>query len=147
MEPVPGESAAKRELMEKGIRELLALKEQVAYKRRQLKAMGLNDEPELKSQLIKYPDAQAKYREKKAAKAAAPVKDPEPAKPVKASVPENSPFIDPHAPKSAPIPIPVKAPEPEPVKPAVNSPEPVKAPIHVPEPARPIRIPHGGKWF
>jgi hypothetical protein len=68
MEPVPGESQAKKEMIEKNIMELLQLKEAVALKRRQLKAMGLNDEPELKSKLIKYPDLQAKYKQAKQAK-------------------------------------------------------------------------------
>ena len=138
MEPIPGESAAKREALEKNIQELLQLKEQVTLKRRQLKAMGINDEPELKSKLIKYPDLQAKYKQQKQAKAAEPTPKPEPPT-VKHVVPIDSPFIDPHAkaPKApkAPEPVSVKAPEPVPVK----------APV--PAPPRPVRISHDGKWF
>ena len=160
MEPVPGESQAKKEMMEKNIAELLQLKEQVALKRRQLKAMGINDEPELKSKLIKYPDLQAKYKQAKAAKAApASVPEPVPAS-VPSSVPANSPFIDPHAPKSKPIPIPapvkepvkeVQVPTPVPVKEQAPVPVPVQVQVQVqapvPAPARPVRISHNGKWF
>jgi DNA-binding protein H-NS len=149
MEPVPGESNAKKEMIEKGIAEMLQLKEQVALKRRQLKALGINDEPELKSKLIKYPDLQAKYKQAKQAKTAAPVPE---AKPVAAQVPANSPFIDPNAPKSKPIPIPVpvQVQTPVPVQvqvqaPVPAAPAPVQAPV--PAPARPMRISHDGRFF
>lgn len=154
MEPVPGESQAKKQTIEKGIAELLQLKEQVALKRRQLKALGLNDEPELKSKLIKYPDMQAKYKQAKAAKAA-PEPEPVPV-PAPSSVPANSPFIDPHAPKSKPIPIPAPVKEPVkeapvPVKEQAPTPTPTPVPVQVqapvPAPARPVRISHNGKWF
>jgi DNA-binding protein H-NS len=154
MEPVPGESNAKKEMIEKGIAEMLQLKEQVALKRRQLKALGINDEPELKSKLIKYPDLQAKYKQAKQAKTAAPVPEASTVKPVAAQVPANSPFIDPNAPKSKPIPIPapVQVQTPEPVQvqvqvqaPVPAAPAPVQAPV--PAPARPMRISHDGRFF
>jgi DNA-binding protein H-NS len=154
MEPVPGESNAKKEMIEKGIAEMLQLKEQVALKRRQLKALGINDEPELKSKLIKYPDLQAKYKQAKQAKTAAPVPEASTVKPVAAQVPANSPFIDPNAPKSKPIPVPVQvqvqAPEPVQVQvqvqaPVPAAPAPVQAPV--PAPARPMRISHDGRFF
>jgi hypothetical protein len=154
MDQVPGESQAKKEMMERNIAELLQLKEQVALKRRQLKAMGLNDEPEMKLKLVKYPDLQAKYKQAKQAKTAAPVPEASTVKPVAAQVPANSPFIDPNAPKSKPIPIPapvqVQTPEPAqaPVQapvPAPAAPAPVQAPV--PAPARPMRISHDGRFF
>jgi DNA-binding protein H-NS len=150
MEPVPGESNAKKEMIEKGIAEMLQLKEQVALKRRQLKALGINDEPELKSKLIKYPDLQAKYKQAKQAKTAAPVPEASTVKPVAAQVPANSPFIDPNAPKSKPIPVPVQVQTPVPVQvqvqaPVPAAPAPVQAPV--PAPARPMRISHDGRFF
>ena len=150
MEPVPGESQAKKEMIEKNIMELLQLKEAVALKRRQLKAMGLNDEPELKSKLIKYPDLQAKYKQAKQAKQTAVPEDV--VKPVAAPVPANSPFIDPNAktaPAPAPAPAPIKeqvqAPTPAPAPTPVQAPSPAPAPV--PAPVRPVRISHDGRWF
>jgi hypothetical protein len=147
MEPVPGESQAKKEMMERNIAELLQLKEAVALKRRQLKAMGINDDPELKSKLIKYPDAQAKYKQAKQAKQTAVPEDVI-VKPVAAPVPANSPFIDPNA-KTAPAPIKeqvkVQAPAPAPVQAPVQVQTPVPAPV--PAPVRPVRISHDGRWF
>ena len=152
MDPVPGESNAKKEMMEKNIAELLQLKEAVALTRRQLKAMGLDDEPEMKLKLVKYPDLQAKYKQAKQAKTAAPVPEALTVKPVAAQVPANSPFIDPNAPKSKPIPIPapvqVQTPEPAPAparEPVPAAPAPVQAPV--PAPARPMRISHDGRFF
>ena len=144
MEPIPGESLAKRETIEKGIAELLQLKEQVAVKRRQLKALGINDDPELKSKLIKYPDLQAQYKQQKVAKAAAKPAVVEAAPPAaKQVVPADSPFIDPNA-----KPIKTKAPEPEPVKVSEEKPAPAPVasipapkPAPAPVPSKPIDIP------
>ncbi len=158
MDQVPGEQQAKKEMIEKGIAEMLQLKEQVALKRRQLKAMGLNDEPELKLKLVKYPDLQAKYKQAKQAKTAAPVPEASTVKPVAAQIPANSPFIDPNAPKSKPIPVPVQVQVQvqTPVQaPVPAAPAPVQAPVPVPiqvqapvpAPARPMRISHDGRFF
>ena len=151
MEAIPNEAQAKREILAKGVQELIMLKEEVSRKRRQLKAMGLLEEPELFKQTIKYPDLQAKYKQQKEQKATAkPTEAPAPAPTPKASVPADSPFMDPKAPapkKEAPKQEPVKhqeaAPTPAPVA-STPIPIPVKAaPVEV----KPIRIGFDGKWF
>ena len=153
MEAIPNEAQAKREALEKGVQELMTLKEQVSMKRRQLKAMGLLEEPELFKQTIKYPDLQAKYKQQKEQKATAKPAEatpaPAPAPTPKASVPSDSPFIDPKAPKQeATKQEPVKhqeaTPRPAPA-PAASTPipVPVKAPVEV----KPMRIGFDGKWL
>lgn len=157
MEAIPNEAQAKREALEKGVQELMMLKEQVSMKRRQLKVMGLMEEPEVYKKTVKYPDLQAKYKQKKEAKPdeAAPTPAPAsvvPAPTPKASVPADSPFMDPKAPKK-------EAPKQEPVKhqeaAQTPAPAPVAAastPIPVPVKAarvevKPMRIGIDGRWL
>ena len=154
MEDIPGIDKAKREALAKGVQELIQLKEEVSKKRRQLKAMGLLEEPELFKQTIKYPDLQAKYKQQKeqkqtATKPAEQAQVPPPVPTQKASVPADSPFMDPKAPALAPK---QEAPKQEPVKHQEAAPVPaVSAPIPVPVKAavevKPIRIGIDGKWL
>ena len=134
-----------KEAIRKQVQEFMELKNQVTIKRRQLRALGVKDDPELSSMMIKYPDLQAQYKQQKVAKAAA---KPAAAKPAsteptvpaaKQVVPADSPFIDPNA-----KPVKTKAPEPEPVKVSEEKPAPVPVapkPAPVPVPSKPIDIP------
>jgi hypothetical protein len=145
MKDIPNDKPDK-ETIRKQVQEFMELKNQVTIKRRQLKALGVKDDPELSSMMIKYPDLQAQYKQQKVAKAASKptaVKADTPT--AKQVVPADSPFIDPHA-----KPIKTKAPEPEPVKvseekpapaPVASTPAPKPAPAPAPVPSKPIDIP------
>jgi hypothetical protein len=140
MKDIPNDKPDK-ETIRKQVQEFMELKNQVTIKRRQLKALGVKDDPELSSMMIKYPDLQAQYKQKvaKAASKPAAVKaDPPTTKQV---VPVDSPFIDPNA-----KPVKIIAPAPEPVKVQQDKPAPVPAapaptPALVPISSKPIDIP------
>jgi hypothetical protein len=136
MKDIPDDKPDK-ETIRKQVQEFMELKNQVTIKRRQLKALGVKDDPELSSMMIKYPDLQAQYKQKvaKAASKPAAVKaDPPTAKQV---VPVDSPFIDPNA-----KPVKVQQDKPVPV-PAAPAPAPAPAPTPAPVPisSKPIDIP------
>jgi hypothetical protein len=141
MKDIPNDKPDK-ETIRKQVQEFMELKNQVTIKRRQLKALGVKDDPELSSMMIKYPDLQAQYKQQKVAKAAskpAAVKADTPT--TKQVVPVDSPFIDPNA-----KPVKIAAPAPEPVKvqeekPAPVAPAPASTPAPVPVPSKPIDIP------
>ena len=163
MKDIPNDKPDK-ETIRKQVQEFMELKNQVTIKRRQLKALGVKDDPELSSMMIKYPDLQAQYKQQKVAKAAskpAAVKADTPT--AKQVVPVDSPFIDPNAKpvkvqqdKPAPVPA-APAPAPAPVEPKSNPivSKPIDIPVVAPVQRRvqtnvistPLRVAHDGRWL